>query len=189
MIPDDCLCSAFKNSDDIEFIKILRNETHLHLPIETVTPLTVSTSHDIISGRQEKSCLKWKSLSLRITVEVEMDSWWAISVIEVFFNQLLRNFWVDDTRDLVILLDYRSLSDHHFRALIALKTAFFKENSSRHTSRFKVRNLRRFLKVIFLHLASAIRTRWGIIIQFSDDFLVGIPIDDIYNLDIRVFNV
>ena len=44
VISDDSLCSAFKSSDDIEFVKILSNETHLHLPIETVTSLTVSTS-------------------------------------------------------------------------------------------------------------------------------------------------
>ena len=87
------------------------------------------------------------------------------------FNQLLSNLLVDDTRDLVILLDDRSLSDHHFRTMIALKTTLFQKNSSRHTSRFKVRNLRKFLKVIFLHLLSAIRTRWSLIVQFSDDFL------------------
>ena len=57
VISDDSLCSSLKNSDDIELIKILRNEIHLHLPIETVT-LTVSTSRDIISGRREKLCLK-----------------------------------------------------------------------------------------------------------------------------------
>ena len=90
VISDDSLCPAFKDSDDIVLVKILRNETHLHLPIETVTPLTVSTSQDIISGSRLKSCLKWKSLSLRMTVEVEIDSWWAISVIEVFSI----NFWV-----------------------------------------------------------------------------------------------
>ena len=53
MIPDDSLCPALKNSDDIEVIKILRNETHLHFPIETVTPLTISTSQEIISRRRE----------------------------------------------------------------------------------------------------------------------------------------
>ena len=105
------------------------------------------------------------------------------------FNQLLSNFLVDDTRDLVILLDEGSLSHRHFRALIELKTAFFKENSSRHTSCFKVRNLRWFLKVIFLHLASAIRTILGIIIQFSDDFFVSIPINNIHKLDTMIFNV
>ena len=89
----------------------------------------------------------------------------------------------------MILLDERSLCDHHFRALIALKTAFFKENSGRHTSCFEVRDLRRFLKVIFLHLTSAIRARWGIVFQSSDDFFVGILIDDIYNLDIEVFDI
>ena len=72
MISDDRLCSTFQNGDDIKIVKILRNETHLHLPIATVTPLTVSTSQDIISGR--RSCLKRKSLSLRMTVEVEMES-------------------------------------------------------------------------------------------------------------------
>ena len=107
----------------------------------------------------------------------------------IFFNQLLSNFLVDNTRDLVIFLDERGLSDHYFRAMIALKTTLFKENSSRHTSSFKVRNLRGFLKVIFLHLTSAIRVRWGLIIQSSNDFFVGIHIDDVYNLDIRVFNI
>ena len=95
------------------------------------------------------------------------------------FNQLLSNLLVDDTRDLLILLDEGGLGDRYFQALIALKTAFSKENFSRHTSCFKVRNLRRLLKVIFLYLASAIRTRWGLIIQFSDDFFVSILIDDI----------
>ena len=99
------------------------------------------------------------------------------------------NLLVDDTRDLVILLDERSLSDHHFRAMIALESTFSKENSSSHTSCFKVRNLRRFLKVIFLHLTSAIRTRWSLIIQFRDNFFVGIPINNIHKVDIMVFNV
>ncbi|KYB01986.1 hypothetical protein AKI72_02740 [Streptococcus pneumoniae] len=58
VISNDSLCSSLKNSDDIELVKILRNKAHLHLPIETVTTRTVSTSQDIISGRQEKSCLK-----------------------------------------------------------------------------------------------------------------------------------
>ena len=31
VISDDSLCPAFKNSDDIELIKILRNETYLSL--------------------------------------------------------------------------------------------------------------------------------------------------------------
>ena len=78
-----------------------------------------------------------------------------------------------------IFLDDISFRHHHFRALIAVKTALSKKNSSRHTSRFEVRDLRRFLKVIFLHLTSAIRTKWGIVIQFSDDFLVCILIDDV----------
>ena len=74
VISDDSLCPVFKDSDDIELVKILRNKAHLHLPIETVTPLTVSTSQDIISGRREKSCLKRKSLNFRRTVEVERAS-------------------------------------------------------------------------------------------------------------------
>ncbi|TVX72522.1 hypothetical protein AZJ28_01215, partial [Streptococcus pneumoniae] len=59
VISDDSLCSTFKNSDDIELFKILRNKAHLHLPIETVTPRTVSTSQDIISGRFLKLHSKW----------------------------------------------------------------------------------------------------------------------------------
>ena len=94
VISDDGLSSTFKKGDDIEFVKILSNKTHLHLPIKTVTPLTVSTSQDIISGSRLKSCLKWKSLSLRMTVEVEMASWWAISVIEVFSINFWAIFWL-----------------------------------------------------------------------------------------------
>ena len=105
------------------------------------------------------------------------------------FNQILSNLLIDDTNDLVILLVEGGLGDRYFQALIALKTAFFKENSSRHTSCFKVRNLRRFLKVIFLHLTSAIRTRWSLIIQFRDNFFVVIPINNIHKVDIMVFNV
>ena len=105
------------------------------------------------------------------------------------FNQLLRNLLVDNTRNLMILLDERGFGDHRFRAMIALESTLFQEDSSRHTSRFEVRNLRRFLKVIFFHLTSAIRTRWSIVVQSSDDFFVCIPIDDIYKLDIRVFDI
>ena len=53
----------------------------------------------------------------------------------------------------MIFHDERSLSDHHFRTLIALETTLFKENSGRHSSCFRGRNFRWFLKVIFLHLA------------------------------------
>ena len=62
--------------------------------------------------------------------------------------------------------------------MIALKTTLFKKNSGRHTSCFEVRNFRSLLKVIFLHLTSAIRARWGIVVQFSDNFLECILIDD-----------
>ena len=31
MFSDDSLCPAFKNSDDVEIVEILRNETHLSL--------------------------------------------------------------------------------------------------------------------------------------------------------------
>ena len=78
----------------------------------------------------------------------------------------------------MILLDERGFGDHRFRAMIALESTLFQEDSSRHTSRFEVRNLRRFLKVIFLHLTFTIRTRWGVVVQFGDDFLVCILIDD-----------
>ena len=72
----------------------------------------------------------------------------------------------------MIFLDEGSLSNHHFWTMIALESTLSKENSSRHTSCFEVRDLRRFLKVIFLHLISTIRARWSFIVQFSDDFLV-----------------
>ena len=38
VISDDSLCSTFKNSDDIEFFKILRNETHLSLSEDILVP-------------------------------------------------------------------------------------------------------------------------------------------------------
>ena len=46
----------------------------------------------------------------------------------ILFDQLLSNLLVDDTRDLVILLDEGGLGDRYFRALIALKTALSKKN-------------------------------------------------------------
>ncbi|VTE65353.1 competence-specific global transcription modulator [Streptococcus pneumoniae] len=39
--------------------------------------------------------------------------------------------------------------------------------------------LRKYLKVIFLQLVSALRARWGVVVQFGDDFLVCILIDDV----------
>ena len=78
-----------------------------------------------------------------------------------------------------IFLDERGLDYHHFRTMIALESTLSKEDSSRHTSRFEVRSLRRFLKVIFLHLISALRASWGVVVHSSDDFLVCIHIDDI----------
>ena len=135
----------------------------------------------MISGRREKSRLKRKSLSLRMT----NDSWrWNGKQMcnighRSLFNYLLSNILIDDTRNLVIFLDERCFSDYHFWTLVALKTTLFQQNSSRHTSHFKVRNLRRFLKILFLHLAFAIRTRWGIIVQLSDDLLVCVLIDDV----------
>ena len=85
-----------------------------------------------------------------------------------------------------IFLDEIGLGYHHFRTMIALESTLSKEDSGKHISRFEVRNLRMFLKVIFLHLTSAIRARWGVVVQFSDDFLMCTPIDDIHNLEIRV---
>ena len=64
------------------------------------------------------------------------------------FNQLLSDFLVDNTRNLVILLEMGNLSDHQFQAMIALETTFSKKNSDRHSSRFKARNVRWFLKVL-----------------------------------------
>ena len=94
VILNDSFCSSLKNSYDTEIMKILRNETHLHLPIETVTHLTVLTSKGIISGKWLKLHSKWKSLSLWMTVEVEMESWWAILVIEVFSINFWAIFWL-----------------------------------------------------------------------------------------------
>ena len=144
VISDDSLCSTFKNSDDTEIIKILCNETHLSFCKGIFVP-----RHNLRKARKIRLKVK--------VIELANDSWsWNRQLMSnighgSFFNQLLSNLLVDDTRYLVIFLDERGFSDHHFRALIALKTAFSKEDSSRHTSRFKVRNLRRFLKVIFLH--------------------------------------
>ena len=58
VISDDSLGSTFKHGNNVEIVKILRNKAHLQLPIETVIPLTVSTSQDIISGSRLKSFLK-----------------------------------------------------------------------------------------------------------------------------------
>lgn len=95
--------------------------------------LKAYSSQDIVLGR------RLKSLSFRMTVEVEMESWWAISVIEIFST----SFW----------------------AMIALERALFKENSSRHASRFKVRNVRRLgihINDIILILGSLMSSRFVI---------------------------
>ena len=105
VISDDSLCPAFKDSDDIEIVKILHNETHLLLSKGVLVP-----GHNLRQTRK-----------IRLKVKVigfANDSWWTISVIEVFSI----NFW----------------------AMIALETTLFKKDSDRHTSWFKVRNLRRF---------------------------------------------
>ena len=81
-----------------------------------------------------------------------------------------------------IFLDERGLGYHHFRTMIALESTLSKEDSAKHIkhiSRFEVRNFRRFLKVIFFHLTSTTRTRWGVVVHSSDNFLVCIHIDDI----------
>ena len=67
MISYDRLYSALKN------MMILRLSKSCAMKL--IFPLVkVYSSQDIISGRLEKSCLELKSLSLRMTVEVEMDS-------------------------------------------------------------------------------------------------------------------
>ena len=38
VISDDSLCSAFKNSDDVEIVKTLRNETHISLSEGILVP-------------------------------------------------------------------------------------------------------------------------------------------------------
>lgn len=107
------------------------------------------------------------------------------------FNNFMSSLLIDNTRYLVIFLNKRSLSDRPFRVIIALKTAFFKENYGRHDSRIKVRNLRRLLKIIFLYFTSANRTRWSYIIQFSDDFLFSTTkIDSIVSIeDLPITNI
>ena len=49
MITYDSLCSTFKNSDDIEIVKTLRNETHISLSEGILVPRHKS------QGRREKS--------------------------------------------------------------------------------------------------------------------------------------
>ena len=108
---------------------------------------------------------------------------WSLFIIDLmglfFYNKNGSIISIGDlpTTNIIepIFLDDRSFRHHHFRALIAVKTALSKKNSSRHISRFEVRNLRIFLKVIFLHLTSAIRERWGVVVQFSDNFLMCTP--------------
>ena len=57
VISDDSLCSTFKNSDDIEVIKILRNETHLSLSKSVLTP-----GHNL--GKARKIMLKTEVIEL-----------------------------------------------------------------------------------------------------------------------------
>ena len=67
VISDDSLCSTFKNSDDIELVKILCNKAHLSLSEGIFVP-----GHNLWKAR--KIMLKTESWSLRITVEVEIDN-------------------------------------------------------------------------------------------------------------------
>ena len=57
MISYDILCSALKNSDDIEIIKILRNETHLSLSKSVLIP-----GHNL--GKARKIILKTEVIEL-----------------------------------------------------------------------------------------------------------------------------
>ena len=84
MIANSHLCPSVEDWDDLERVKILRNEAHLYLPIETVTSLTVLTSQLMYSGSQARSALRSNSFSFRITVEVETAKLSAMSVIESF---------------------------------------------------------------------------------------------------------
>ena len=85
----------------------------------------------------------------------------------------------------MIFLDRERLCDHYFWTVITLKRMLFKENPSKHTSCFQIKNFRRFLEIIFFHLSPISRADSGTI-QFSRDFPV-IAIDDIYNLDVSFF--
>ena len=67
VISDNSLCSSFKNSNDSELFKILCNEAHLSLSKSVLIP-----RHNLRKAR--KIMIKQRSLSLRMTVEVEMDS-------------------------------------------------------------------------------------------------------------------
>ena len=79
VISDDSLCSAFKDSDDIEVIRILRNKAHFSLSEGRLIP-----GHNLRKTRKIMLKTEVIELSLRMTVEVEMESWREISVIEVF---------------------------------------------------------------------------------------------------------
>ncbi|WP_458861018.1 hypothetical protein, partial [Streptococcus pneumoniae] len=61
---------------------------------------------------------------------------------------LLRNFLVDNTRNLVIFLDDRSFSDHHFRTMIALETTLSKENSSLNFFILENQNHNTYIKIL-----------------------------------------
>ena len=66
VISDDSLCSAFKNGDDIEIVKILRNETHLSLdkgiliPRHSLwKPRKIMLKVKVIGLANDKLKLKW----------------------------------------------------------------------------------------------------------------------------------
>ena len=69
VISNDGLCSALKNSDNVEIVKILSNETHLSLSEGTLIP-----GHNLRKTRKIMLKTEVIELSLRMTVEVEMDS-------------------------------------------------------------------------------------------------------------------
>ena len=86
MITYDSLCSTFKNSDDIEIVKTLRNETHISLSEGILVP-----RHNLRKTR--KIMIKVK------VIEFSNDSWsWNGQLMcnishRSLFNQLLLNFY------------------------------------------------------------------------------------------------
>ena len=142
VISDNRLCPTLKVSDDVEILTILCNKTHL-----SFCKWILVSWHNL-----------WESakMILRVKIlEILNDRWsWNEKLTNnirhrSLFNQFLGNFLINDTRNLVIFLDKRSLSNRHFWAMIEPETELFKEDSSRHAIRFKARNSRRFWKSYF----------------------------------------
>lgn len=106
---------------------------------------------------------------------------------ELFFNEQLGDFLMNDTCDLVVLLDQRGFCDSRFSIFFTTETALFKMNEGWIIGRLKVRDFRGFLEIVFAHMFHIVRAFRSWIVQFCQNFLMNLRVRIIHDSAIRVF--